>query len=403
MNNMERVFGCLRIYIGNMFTKALRNPFDRSCLAMEGTLAGQIIKRSIYLGLLILQSFFHPGYAQNGDNTTHVLFLGNSYFDWDFLPGLFENLCIQSGKEVYVDHYTPSGKTLDFHASSQLTQMKINSQDWDFVVMIGSSALIAYPDSFTSQPVYAAMQKLKEKIMRNSQSTVAVYCMPWAYEDGMAWLEGWTDGYTEMQENILQHTLEYADEFGYLIAPVGWAWYKVLEAKGYPMQYLHISDMSHPTVKGSYLMACTIYTTLFHESPEGNAFLADLPAEEAYYFQSMAAETVLNWPLLWRIGNSNHPLERALVPTYINLYQNFPNPFTERTRIDFELKKEAEIVIHLYNSNGSTLGILKKEVMPRGYHTVRFRRGTLPAGIYYYSLMLGSESHTRKMIILDNW
>jgi len=344
---------------------------------------------------------YSPGYSQAGDETTKILFLGNSYFDWDFLPGMFENLCIHAGKKVHIDQYIPSGKTLDYHASDPLTHMKISSEDWDFVVLIGSSRFIAYPDSFTNKPVYAAMQKLKEKIKRNSQSTKIVYCLPWAYEDGMAWLEGWTDGYIEMQKKILHNTVKYSVDIGFMIAPVGWTWYKVLDKSGYPQHYLHISDWSHPTVKGSYLMACTIYTTLFHESTEGNTFLADIPPDEAAFFQNTATETVMNNLFLWRTGDTKHPLEKSPVPISVILYQNFPNPFTERTRIDFELKQDASIQIRLFNSVGSSLGILMQADMPRGYHTFRFQRGTLSAGVYYYSLEKGSEVQTGRMIILD--
>lgn len=361
-----------------------------------------MIKGNLFLISFLLILFCHiPGYSQDGDETTKILFLGNSYFDWDFLPGMFENLCIHAGKKVHIDENIPSGKTLDYHASSLLTQMKISSEDWDFVVVIGSSRLIAYPDSFTVQPVYPALQTLKEKVRNNSQSTKLVYCLPWAYEDGMTWLEGWTDGYIEMQEKILRNTVRYSNEIGFMIAPVGMAWYRVLHESGYPLHYLHISDLSHPSVKGSYLMACTIYTTLFNESTEGNTYLADVPPEEVAYFQRTSAETVLNYPFLWGTGNTTDPQNESTVPATIYLFPPFPNPFTERTRIDFELKEAAEIQILLYNQEGSLLGILKQQEMPRGYHIFRFERDELPEGVYYYSLVKGEEIQTRKMIILD--
>ena len=80
--------------------------------------------------------------------------------------------------------------------------------------------------------------------------------MAWAFEDGMTWYQDWTDTYEDMQLKIYDTVLEYAEEIGFMIAPVGWSWYKVLEELDYPLHYLHMGDWNHPSLKGSYLMAC---------------------------------------------------------------------------------------------------------------------------------------------------
>jgi hypothetical protein len=104
-----------------------------------------------------------------------------------------------------------------------------------------------------------------------------------------------------MQMKIYSNTLKYADDIGFMIAPVGWAWFKVLEDKNYPLHYLHLSDWNHPSLKGSYLMACVIYSSIFKESTSGTDYFSKNTKEEASYFQEVASRTVLNSPKLWRI------------------------------------------------------------------------------------------------------
>jgi len=120
--------------------------------------------------------------------------------------------------------------------------------------------------------------------------------MPWAYEDGMTWLPGWTDTYADMQLKIYNNTLKWADSLDFMVSPVGWAWNTVLKDKNYPLHYLHKSDWNHPSPKGSYLMACAIYSTVYRESTVGISYYGGLTKEEAEYFQAVASNTVLNNP-----------------------------------------------------------------------------------------------------------
>jgi hypothetical protein len=120
--------------------------------------------------------------------------------------------------------------------------------------------------------------------------------MPWAFENGMIWKAGWSDSYDDMQEKIDSVTLFYADEFNLLVAPVGRAWHQVLIEKEYPLHYLHQSDWNHPTVRGSYLTACVLFSTIFRRSTEGNSFRTGLSKEEARYFQHLASDIVKAFP-----------------------------------------------------------------------------------------------------------
>jgi len=250
-----------------------------------------------------------------------ILFIGSSYFNFNNLPNLFENLAISSGKDIYVDHHGRNGLYLDDHVSSNATESKINERDWDCIILQGVGRLMAYPDYFADHPVYPALVTLQDKISANCESTKMIFCLPWAFEDGMTWYQDWTDTYEDMQIKIFENTLQYSDEIDFIIAPVGWAWYTVLQEKSYPLHYLHMNDWNHPSLEGSYLMACVIFSTVFLESSVDVPYYGDLLKEEGSYFQTVASHTVLDNLSLWNIvdeGDNNPPETPSIFTGPIN-------------------------------------------------------------------------------------
>jgi uncharacterized protein DUF4886/PKD domain-containing protein len=255
------------------------------------------------------------------DGSCNILFIGSSYFNFNDLPGLFENLAMCSGKEVYVDHHGGNGLYLDDHASSSDTESKINEMQWDYVILQGGGTNTAYPNYFTDHPVYPALEILRDKIYSNCESTKMVFCMPWAFEDGMTWYQDWTDTYEDMQEKIYETTINYSQDLGFIIAPVGWAWYTVLEEQDYPLHYLHLRDWNHPSIKGSYLMSCVIFSTVFLESSIDIPYYGGLLEEEGSYFQTVASHTVLDNLSLWNIvdeGDNTPPETPSILTGPIN-------------------------------------------------------------------------------------
>jgi len=267
------------------------------------------IRRIIHLKLFVI--FLFPFIVNCKDKSitgpqpsqgeVKILFIGSSYFNGNNLLGMFEGLAHATNKKVFVDYSIVDGTYLDYHASNSYTLSKINEQDWDFVVLQGVGRQMAYPSVYTAHESYPALKSLRKNITTNCETTKMMFCLPWAFEDGMAWLGGWTDLYDDMQKKIYYYTLEYAKEIKFMIAPVGWVWYKVLEDRNYPLHYLHLSDWNHPSSKGTYLMACVIYSSIFKESCSGIDYYSKVSREEALYFQDVASSTVLDSLELWRI------------------------------------------------------------------------------------------------------
>jgi hypothetical protein len=145
--------------------------------------------------LLILQVIStNPLYPEFSPETSQdpckILFIGSSYFTFDDLPGLFKNLAETAGKEVTIDQYIINGLYLSDHASSEITEDKINQDLWDYVILQGVGPNTAYPENITDHPVYPSLITLRDKIKANCNSTKMVFCLPWAFEDGMTWKGG---------------------------------------------------------------------------------------------------------------------------------------------------------------------------------------------------------------------
>lgn len=93
------------------------------------------------------------------------------------------------------------------------------------------------------------------------------------------------------------------------------------------------------------------------------------------------------------------------VPVNFELEQNYPNPFNPTTKIRYSIpnaeSKIASVVqLKVFNVLGSEVATLVNEQKEPGYYAVNFNAASLPSGVYFYSLRVGSYVETRKMLLL---
>ncbi|RLD56174.1 MAG: hypothetical protein DRI97_08000 [Bacteroidetes bacterium] len=355
--------------------------------------------KNMVTGILICFSFISINAQSNSKaDNTEILLIGSSYFNYNDLKGMIQGLADGSAKDIYIEMCGQNGLYLSDHASSSSTEAKINERDWDYVVLQGVGVLVAYPNHFTDHPVYPALVTLRDKINANYESTRMIFCMPWAFEDGMTWYQNWPDTYEDMQWHIYDTSLQYSEEIGFEIAPVGWAWYAVLEACNYPLHYLHQNDWNHPSLRGSYLMACVVYSTIFQESTVGIPYYGGVLEVEAKYYQSVASDTVLNNLELWNISPLVSLRDQQKDVGAIQLKQNYPNPFICSTVIEYSTTKKQEIRIDILDAAGKMiLGLVNRMHNP-GKYQIEFNASGLPKGHYTCRLIAGSYCHTLHLI-----
>ncbi len=101
----------------------------------------------------------------------------------------------------------------------------------------------------------------------------------------------------------------------------------------------------------------------------------------------------------------------TLTPTGINtvqselpvdfvLSQNYPNPFNPSTSIAFQLPEAGNVSLKIFDVLGKEVMTLVDEYRVPGSYEVRLDASNLAGGMYFYKLVSGSLSETKKMILV---
>ena len=223
---------------------------------------------------------------------TRVLFIGNSYTFVNDLPTMFASLAGSGGHSVRTGMVAEGGATLAEHAASAETATTLASSRWSIVVVQEQSE-IPSDDELRQTEMYPAARRLVSMI--RAAGAEPLFFLTWAHRDG--WPEAGMADYASMQSAIDDGYLAIARAQQVGIAPVGYAWWTLYHQE--PEASLWQDDGSHPTVEGTYLAACVFYAAIFGQSPEGLAYRAGLPGDEAATVQEIATTVVLGDPATW--------------------------------------------------------------------------------------------------------
>jgi len=88
------------------------------------------------------------------------------------------------------------------------------------------------------------------------------------------------------------------------------------------------------------------------------------------------------------------------VPGSFKLYNNYPNPFNPKTIINFDVPKEGNISLKIYNSLGAVVAVISESNFKPGKYSVDFDGSNLASGIYFYSLQSGNFRQVNKMVLV---
>ena len=103
------------------------------------------------------------------------------------------------------------------------------------------------------------------------------------------------------------------------------------------------------------------------------------------------------------------PAAPSLFPTETSLLLNYPNPFNPETWIPYQLADAADVTLTIYNLQGVVVRRLALGHQPAGFYHGRGRAAywdgknqlgePVASGVYFYKLVAGEFSATRKMSI----
>lgn len=209
-----------------------------------------------------------------------VLFLGNSLTYTNDVPGLVEGLAGVAGIPFTRNQIANPGWNLELHATHSLPV--VDSGNYDIVVLQQySTGNVIEQD--------ASVQILNSHALAAGARSLFFNTPSWDF--------GPSD--TDLAQFLQQTALiryNYAIEgalHNIAISPTGLAWRRVRLDR--PDIGMYAPD-GHPSLAGSYLMACVHYASLFCRVSVGNSYTAGLAPADAAYLQSVADDAVLQNP-----------------------------------------------------------------------------------------------------------
>jgi len=223
---------------------------------------------------------------------TRILFVGNSYTYVNDLPTVFARLAASGGHPVQTGMAAVGGATFADQLGSPDTLTKIATARWKYVVLQEQSQIPSSAASRASE-MYPSARLLVRRVLGSGAKPL--FFLTWGHKDG--WPENGMSTYEGMQMQLDAGYWGIADELHVPVVPVGDAWATMYGANR--SADLWQADGSHPTMTGTYLAACVFYAAIFHASPEGLAYGADLSADVVRSIQATAAAEVSADPQGW--------------------------------------------------------------------------------------------------------
>lgn len=84
------------------------------------------------------------------------------------------------------------------------------------------------------------------------------------------------------------------------------------------------------------------------------------------------------------------------------LFQNYPNPFTQNTIIRFNIPYPEMVTLKIYDLFGREAGVLVQEFKTSGTHEVDFHPGSnFAPGLYIYSMKIGEFASNKLMLLTE--
>jgi PKD repeat protein len=242
-------------------------------------------------------------------NTLSVLFIGNSYTSYNNLPQLVQSLSTSAGKTLNIDSSIPGGYLMSSHLNDATTFAKISQGNWDYVVLQEQSQIPTI-EFYRDNDMYPAMTDLKALIEQYNPCAKIITYMTWGRRYGGqqcdpsgTYCSPVFANFNQMQNSLTSAYLEISEQLNVQCAPVGVVWQNILNNSTH---VLHSGDNSHPNMDGSYVAACTIFSSIWKQGASGLSYTAGLSSTLAQYYQLISDNTLFNSTNDWNL-NINKP------------------------------------------------------------------------------------------------
>jgi hypothetical protein len=242
------------------------------------------------IALFILLFLTTQSFKAASTDSLSILFIGNSYTHMNVMPKIFEKLCKDREKPIYIEMNTRSGASFNVHTTRDDMYEAIRSRKWDYVVLQGFSRELSLGYDKIDKETLPYLNRIVDSVKANNACTNMLFYLTWGYKNGYSEMQE-NNTYDKMAANIIDGYCYLGTCYDVPIVPVGVVWKNIREK--YPDINLYSEDDAHPNKNGSYLAACTFFSAVFRESIEG-AVTSTIEAKTATIIQKEASAYVLS-------------------------------------------------------------------------------------------------------------
>ena len=208
-----------------------------------------------------------------------ILFVGNSFTYWN--KGLWhhmEQLLKRRTEKLdfKAEHVVRGGASLKVMWGKTKAPVTISEGGYDVVVLQED-----IPEADVKS--FHTFARKFDSLVRKSGARPVLF-MAWPYER-LDWID---------LKEIAQAHRAIGAELGTQVAPVGIAWEKAMKER--PEVDMYAKDKEHPSIQGTYLALCVLYSTIYGESALELEYLpkkkGNMTAREATWLRRVAWATV---------------------------------------------------------------------------------------------------------------
>ena len=114
-------------------------------------------------------------------------------------------------------------------------------------------------------------------------------------------------------------------------------------------------------------------------------------------------EALTNWDTFTTSGTAASTT--AIGQPKFSLSQNYPNPFNPETTIEYDIEKDCDVTLKIYNLAGQLVKTLVDEYQTAGHYAITWYGDTdagqeIASGVYFYRIKAGDKAAIKKMVVL---
>ena len=145
------------------------------------------------------------------------------------------------------------------------------------------------------------------------------------------------------------------------------------------------------------------YNTSVRNSYKYEDTTVEMDKEYFYWLESVDLDLTNEYhgPISIYVSDMAEGGEVYIIPPVTRLVGAYPNPFNPSTNIYFSLDKGRNVSIDIYNAQGQFIkNLCTDKYFDKGNNSLAFTGSNLASGIYYINLRAGTETMTKKMLLL---